>query len=318
VTRALLLAAGLVLFAPGPAAAKAAAARPATLSAAERDSLRAAILADRADTDVSLRTSPTSALGSIARVDFGRPARALVVGAAPTCDLVLDDASVRAQHVRVSVEGDSFRVRALDPGATFTAFAAGGRDTTAAVLPPSWIGVGRYRVRLSHQNAPALVACDPDLPAKAAYAGSAWWPIDFAYRFVVVLEPDPTPDTLWIESTNSAPRASLRAGWFRFVVGGKEQKLAAVRLLEPGVGPGDVSVFFRDATSGKGSYGMGRYVDPQEQPDGRYVLDFNQAYNPNCAISPHYNCPVPPPENRLKVAIRAGAAYHGGDDDHGH
>jgi hypothetical protein len=316
--RAALLAACLALVVAGPAAAKVKAARPATLPVAERDSLRAAILADRADTDVSLRTNPNSALGSIARVDFGRPARALVVGAAPTCDLVLDDPSLRAQHVRVTVEGDSFHVRALDPGAAFTAFAAGGRDTTSATLPPSWIGVGRYRVRLSHQNAPALVACDPELPAKATYAGSEWWPIDFTYRFIAALEPDATPDTVWIESTSSAPRASIRVGWFRFVVGGKEQKLAAVRLLEPGVGPDDVSVFFQDATSGKGSYGMGRYVDPEQRPDGRYGLDFNQAYNPNCAISPHYNCPVPPAENRLKVAIRAGAAYHGGEDDHGH
>jgi hypothetical protein len=136
--------------------------------AAERDSLHAAS-SDRADTDVSLRTNPNSALGAIARVDFGRPPRARVVGSAPTCDLGLDDPSVRAQHVRVTVAGDSFHVQALDPGATFTAFSAGGRDTTGATLPPSWIGVGRYRVRLSHQNAPALVACDPDLPAKAAY-----------------------------------------------------------------------------------------------------------------------------------------------------
>ncbi len=295
---------------PAVHAAAAAAERPVTLSIAERDSLRSAYEKDRVDTDVALRTSPTSALGAIARVPFGQPSRALIVGAASTCDLVLDDASVRAQHVRITVDGDSFHVAVLDPGATFVAHAAGGRDTTSATLPPSWIGVGRYRVRLSHQNAPALIACDPDAPAKAAYPGSAWWPIDFTYRFVVSLEPDPTPDTLWIESTNSPPRASLRAGWFRFVLGGRERKLAAVRLLEPGVGPDDLSVFFRDATSGKGSYGMGRYVDPQPLPDGRYGLDFNLAYDPNCALSPYYNCPVPPAENHLGTAVRAGSADH--------
>ncbi len=296
-------------------AAPAAAALAVSLTAAERDSLRSACEKDRADTDVALRTSPTSALGAIARVPFNRSSRVLIVGAAPTCDLVLDDASVRAQHVRITVEGDSFHVAALDPGATFVAHAAGGRDTTSATLPPSWIGVGRYRVRLSHQNAPALIACDPDAPAKAAYPGSAWWPIDFKYRFVVSLEPDPTPDTLWIESTNSAPRASLRAGWFRFALGGRVRKLAAVRLLEPGAGGDDLSVFFRDATSGKGSYGMGRYIDPERLPDGRYVLDFNLAYDPNCAISPHYNCPVPPAENHLGAAVRAGSADHPHEDD---
>jgi uncharacterized protein (DUF1684 family) len=104
-------------------------------------------------------------------------------------------------------------------------------------------------------------------------------------------------------------------GWFEFEVAGKRQRLAAVRLLEPGVGEDDLSIFFRDATSGKGSYGMGRYVDPERLPDGRWVLDFNLAYNPACAVSPYYNCPVPPPENVLEAAIRAGEAYASHDPE---
>ena len=49
-----------------------------------------------------------------------------------------------------------------------------------------------------------------------------------------------------------------------------------------------------------------RYLDVVVQSAGRYVVDFNRAYNPACVFSPHYNCPIPPPENRLSVAIRAG------------
>jgi uncharacterized protein len=296
--------------APG-AVAKSRAARPVRLTAAERDSLTAVYIADRNDTETSMRTNPQSSLGAFARVDFTPETPWLVIGAAPTAALVLDDGSVRPQHVRVAVEGAGFRVEALDPGATFVAHAAGGRDTTAASLPPSWIGVGRYRVRLSYQNAPALIAVDPDLPARREWKGPAWWPIDFAYRYVVELEPDPARDTLRIESTHGPPRPSLRAGWFSFEVGGKRQRLAALRLLEPGVGENDLSIFFRDRTSGKGSYGMGRYVDPERLPDGRWLLDFNLTYNPACAVSPFYNCPVPPAENHLPVAIRAGEAYHG-------
>jgi hypothetical protein len=297
---------------PAVAGAKPKAARPAVLSAAERDSLAGVWAADRRDTEQAMRTSPTSSLGAFARVDFGpEPGRWLVVGSAPGSALLLDDPSVRAQHVRVRIDGAGFRVEALDPGATFVAYGAGGRDTTAATLPPSWIGVGRYRVRLSYQNSPALIAVDPDTtnPARTGWAGNAWWPADPRYRFVAELEPDAARDTVRIESTNGPPRPSLRAGWFTFLVGGKPQRLAAVRLLEPGVGEGDLSLFFRDATSGKGSYGMGRYLDPQKLPDGRWVLDFNLAYNPACAVSPWYNCPVPPAENQLKAAIRAGEAY---------
>jgi uncharacterized protein (DUF1684 family) len=101
-------------------------------------------------------------------------------------------------------------------------------------------------------------------------------------------------------------------------VGGKEQKLAAVRLLEPGVSAGRLGLLHRRDLR-QGLVRAGRYLDPQKLPDGRYVLDFNFAYNPNCAISPYYNCPVPPAENRLGAAIRAGAAYRGhADDDHAH
>jgi uncharacterized protein len=65
-------------------------------------------------------------------------------------------------------------------------------------------------------------------------------------------------------------------------------------------------VLFRDATSGSDTYPLGRYIDPIRLPDGRYLLDFNAAYNPACAFSDHYNCPIPPRGNTLGVAIRAG------------
>ncbi|MEK7329322.1 MAG: DUF1684 domain-containing protein, partial [Candidatus Eisenbacteria bacterium] len=54
------------------------------------------------------------------------------------------------------------------------------------------------------------------------------------------------------------------------------------------------------------TYPVGRYLDPVALGDGRYLLDFNLAYNPACAYSEHYNCPIPPRKNRLSVAVRAG------------
>ena len=64
---------------------------------------------------------------------------------------------------------------------------------------------------------------------------------------------------------------------------------------------------FADRTSGHGSYGAGRFLDaPRPDPQGRLVIDFNQAYNPPCAFTPFATCPLPPPENRLDLAIEAG------------
>ena len=79
----------------------------------------------------------------------------------------------------------------------------------------------------------------------------------------------------------------------------------ALRLNEPGVAADALEVYFTDATSERESYRM-RYLGVAADPDGGYVLDFNRAYNPACAYSPHYNCPIPPPENHLAVPIRAG------------
>lgn len=64
---------------------------------------------------------------------------------------------------------------------------------------------------------------------------------------------------------------------------------------------------FRDATSGGETYGAGRYLDVAPAgPDGSITIDFNQAYNPYCAYNDRYSCPLPPAENWLPVAVRAG------------
>lgn len=68
---------------------------------------------------------------------------------------------------------------------------------------------------------------------------------------------------------------------------------------------------FRDATSGQETYSAGRYLDNHrpglwDLGDGRIKIDFNYSYNPYCAYSPAYSCPLPPRENWLSVRIEAG------------
>jgi len=266
------------------------------------DSIRRSIEKDRSDTETWLKSGETSYLATIVRTDFGGRTT-LRVGRAADNDVRLDADSVAAHHLEVTVVGDSFRVVARDPGA---AFIAGKASLRSAVVGPSSIRVGRYTLRLSHQRFPAIIVFDPRSPRFKDYKGLRYYPVDLAYRYVVSLTPSPRPDTVIILSTRGNRRRALRVGWFDFKVGTTSCRLEATRLLEPGVDEHSVSVFFRDATSGKDTYAVGRYVDPTPQPDGRYVLDFNAAYNPACAFSPHYNCPLPPKDNTLTAAIRAG------------
>ncbi|MCF8324325.1 MAG: DUF1684 domain-containing protein [Leadbetterella sp.] len=69
-----------------------------------------------------------------------------------------------------------------------------------------------------------------------------------------------------------------------------------------------VFVPFKDPTAPKDTYGGGRYMDMDvnDFKDGKVILDFNKAYNPYCAFSDGWNCPIPPKENHLKVKIEAG------------
>ncbi len=294
---------------PGPTSAPRAVAEPVPLTRAQADSVTQAILRERAETENWLKTSPTSYLATVQRVDFGTKS-ALTVGRGADNDVRIDEASVAEHQLRVTVVGDSFRVEALDPGATFKAKDA---ETRAATLGPSSIGVGRFLLRLSHQRFPAIIVFDPLSPRFRLYKGLRYFPVDLSYRYLLPLIPNPRPDTVVILSTRGNRRRAVRVGWFDFAVGKARCRLEATRLLEPGVGENDLSVFFRDLTTAKESYPVGRYVDPERLPDGRYLLDFNLCYNPACAVSDDYNCPIPPRANVLKVAIRAGemdAHYH--------
>ncbi len=63
---------------------------------------------------------------------------------------------------------------------------------------------------------------------------------------------------------------------------------------------------FTDKTNGKDTYGGGRFLDVTETGADKLTIDFNKAYNPYCAYNHKYSCPIPPPENHLKICIKAG------------
>jgi uncharacterized protein (DUF1684 family) len=95
-------------------------------------------------------------------------------------------------------------------------------------------------------------------------------------------------------------RKVRRVGVLEFTLQGQPMKLDAFHE------EGRLFVPFTDLTTGKETYDAGRYIDLDRTATGVYVIDFNNAYNPYCAYNPTYDCPFPPPSNRLKVPIHAG------------
>jgi uncharacterized protein (DUF1684 family) len=148
----------------------------------------------------------------------------------------------------------------------------------------------------------------PLLPAdRATFTGLPYYPIDDSYHLPAVLRENREAPRLIIELPTSTTelRRMQRVGTLSFSLKGTPLTLTAfadegertiTRLFVP----------FGDLTSGSETYGGGRYLELERTSTTLYDLDFNRAYHPFCVFNIAYVCPVPPPENRLNVAIRAG------------
>src|SRR5207249_3516911 len=90
----------------------------------------------------------------------------------------------------------------------------------------------------------------------------------------------PLGSALRIGVTRERDGRAERVVWISFEVDDEACRLAVTRLVEPGVPADSYQVFFRDRTSGDETYALGRYLDLEDAEDGRYVVDFNRAYNP--------------------------------------
>jgi Protein of unknown function (DUF1684) len=113
-----------------------------------------------------------------------------------------------------------------------------------------------------------------------------------------------TPDGLEVQ-------ASL-VGFAQVPLGKPAARLRVLRMPVPGTEEFELQVYFRDETSGKGTYPAGRFVEVAALGDGRYRVDLNRARNPFCAYSSVYACPLPWPGNTIHAAVTAGEKYLGG------
>ena len=119
-----------------------------------------------------------------------------------------------------------------------------------------------------------------------------------------VIEPDLIDGHDIIEMQTSAGDVTSYQRWgtISFDLKGAPAKLTLYRDDHGG----ELFLPFVDGTSGKETYGAGRYLDVEQTHDGKIVVDFNYAYNPYCAYNDQWSCPLTPFENHIQVPIRAG------------
>src|SRR5262249_36692070 len=157
----------------------------------------------------------------------------------------------------------------------------------------------------------ALRVRDQNNDARTRFRGLEYFPIDPKWRIEARLERYDSAKMIPIANVTGTVNESPSPGTLVFEIDGQSYKLDPI--LEKG--STDLFVIFADATSGRETYGAGRFVyAPAPGPDGKTVLDFNKAHNPSCAFTRYATCPLPPRQNRLRIRIDAGEKKYAGSD----
>src|SRR5262249_41575211 len=144
----------------------------------------------------------------------------------------------------------------------------------------------RYGIRLRDRN--SLL--------RKEFTGLRYFPINESFRVTARFVPDPRK--IPISNILGQTQDPSSPGYVEFDLAGQRFRLTPV--VESS---GELFFVFRDLTSGRETYGSGRFLDTPLPKDGKLELDFNKAYNPPCVFTPYATCPLPPKQNRLAVRI---------------
>ena len=138
------------------------------------------------------------------------------------------------------------------------------------------------------------------LEQKREFKGLNYFLENDALRLDVEVELLNDPKPMMMQTSTGGVQEYMRFGKFKFQVDGQEVELTIYQA--------DHGFFlpFVDSLAGKETYPAGRYLEPEALPGNHFLVDFNIAYNPNCAYNDVWSCPITPAENRLKVPIEAG------------
>jgi uncharacterized protein (DUF1684 family) len=149
---------------------------------------------------------------------------------------------------------------------------------------------------------------DSAAAGRKEFHGIDGYAIDPKWRVAARFEPYRPKRSIPIPNVLGNVTQEPSSGAVVFSIGGREYRLDAVDEE----GEEDLFLIFGDRTNGTATYGAGRFLyAPRPGPDGKTFVDFNKAYNPPCAFTAYATCPLPPPQNRLPVAVTAGEKRYG-------
>jgi uncharacterized protein (DUF1684 family) len=142
---------------------------------------------------------------------------------------------------------------------------------------------------------------------KREFRGLNYFPENPSLRLEVTVEKFLDQDEIEIQTSTGDTQIYTRYGKFAFQAEGEEAELTIFYNQNGYFLP------FVDQRAGKETYPAGRYLEIEQLPNGKFLVDFNMAYNPYCAYNEYWSCPLTPFENRIKVPILAGEKIYNND-----
>jgi uncharacterized protein len=208
---------------------------------------------------------------------------------------------VDARGTQVDLGGNTVRLSERD-GAVWLD-GAGAPRPLARYRPMS---LGRYAGLVTGDVGHATLMLYSLQPARRY--SPEYYPYDPALVFTGTITPAAVPHSERVLAFDGVEVEATEAGTVSINVG-HVTRLRVLRLPDPGSEESSLEIYFRDGTSGAGSYPAGRFVALEPLGSGRYRLDFNRARNPFCAYNSAYPCPVPWRGNTVAAAVVAGERY---------
>jgi uncharacterized protein (DUF1684 family) len=226
-------------------------------------------------------------------------------GSDPANRIVLPAGAAPPRAATFIYENGTVAVEAHAAGVTLNGAPLSGRQplreaSRSPQRPADRVGIGRLVLHL-HRSGDrlALRLRDPESPIRTGFRGLTWFDIDLRWRVTGRFVPYDEPRPVVIQNILGDLEHYTSPGEVEFALDGRTLRLVPLTSGER------LWFIFSDATGGTETYPI-RFLYADAPLDGRVVLDFNRAYNPPCAYNPYTTCPLPPPSNRLPVAIPAG------------
>lgn len=263
------------------------------------------LLAWREAVEAELRT-PEGWL-SVAGLFWLRPG-ANRMGSDPAADILLSADAAPPFAAEFILEGDQVRVGAAPAPLLVNGEPPPERPLHASThTHPDRLTLGRLALQL-HASAGRLGirVRDPEHPARRDFAGRRWFAPQPDYCVSANFTPYEPPRPTTIATHDGEQTTMNLVGTAHFTLHGQALSLDAF-----GRADGKLFFVFRDATSGKSTYGAARFLYADPPQHGTITLDFNRAVSPPCAFTEFATCPLPPPQNRLAVAVEAGELDQG-------